>query len=100
MRRKAGGPLCKCKSVHAMMLNIHENLRLTGGKKQTKKERVGMEADDQRETLPDPQSDSRRRESEEERQRGFHFHLARTQICIFVCLFCFANAFEGRKEKT
>lgn len=87
MRRKAGGPRCECKRVRAMTLNIHENLRLTGKKKQTKKERVGMGADDQREALQDGRAIPG---DVSQRKRGggaFRFHLARTKICIFVCLF-------------
>lgn len=41
MRRKAGGPRRECKRVRAMTLNIHENQRLTGEKKQTKKGKDG-----------------------------------------------------------
>lgn len=79
--------------MRTMTLHIHENLRLTGGKKQTKKGRVRMGADDQRETLQDGRAipgdvSQRKRDGE-----AFRFHLARTKISVFVFLFCFADAF-------
>lgn len=95
MRRKPRGPHRESKRVHGMTLNIHENLRLTGekNKKQTKMGRVGMGADDQRETLQDSTAIPRDVSQRKRDGGAFCFHLTRTKFCVFVCLFCFADAF-------